>query len=277
MPSYAALTCMRVRVDRGVAFVTFDHAPINILDTAMAMELSALAEQLEQDDAVRVVVFASANPDYFLSHADLRLLQQLRDRGFYDSDGMPFFTALLERFRRMPKATIAMLEGRARGGGAEFALAMDMSFGAIDRAFLSQMEIVLGILPGAGGAQYLARKLGRSRAMEICLSGTDFSAIDAERYGYINRALPATEIRPFVEQLAYLIASYPARSIALNKAAVNLNEDERAADLITNGKLFSELIKQPEFDARIGKFLGSGGETAAGELTDPGCWAKQLA
>lgn len=139
------------------------------------------------------------------------------------------------------------------------------------------MEIVLGILPGGGGAQFLARKVGRSRAMEICLGGGDFSALEAERYGYINRALPEDEIGPYVEELAYRVASYSRRSIALNKQAVNMVESGRSHELVTANAWFAELVKAPEFDRRVATFLDTGGQTAGGELANFAKWAEKLA
>ncbi len=176
----------------------------------------------------------------------------------------------------MPKATIAKIQGRARGGGAEFAMAMDMSFGAANSALLSQMEIIMGILPGGGAAQYLARKVGRSRAMEICLGGEDFKAIDAEKYGYINRAIPDDEIDFFVDDLAYRIASYPIEAIAHNKATVNLFESGREQEFITSNKWFSKLVKSSEFDNRVDKFFSQGGQTRNGELSNWKEWAEKL-
>lgn len=263
--------------NRGVAFVDFDYGEINILDLNSIGELFQLADLLEKDPKIRVIVFQSANDAYFLSHAHFPLLQQARDGGEYDGDGMPMYSGLLERFRTMPKATIAKIEGRARGGGAEFVMAMDMSFAAIGKAHLSQMEIVMGILPGGGAAQYLARKIGRSRAMEICIGGGDFNALEAERYGYINRALSPDEIGPFVDELAYRIASYSPKSIALNKAAVNLFEDTRSDDFIQNNKMFSQLVKEPDFDERVIKFLADGGETRDGEMDNWQQWAGKFA
>ncbi len=267
---------LNVRVNKGVAWVNFNHGEINILDMVSVMELVQLADLLEQDASIKVIVFQSSNPDYFLSHADFRLLQEFRDQGAYDSDEMPLYSGLLEKFRTMPKATIVKIQGRARGGGAEFAMAMDMSFGEIGKAFLSQMEVIIGILPGGGSAQYLARKIGRSRAMEICLGGGDFSALEAEKYGYINRALPSSEIDSFVDELAYRIASYPAQAIALNKAAVNLFEEGRSNEFITSNAWFAKLVKAPDFDARVGHFLTKGGQTRAGEMENWSEWASKL-
>ncbi len=267
---------LKVTLDKGVAFITFNHGEINILDMVSVMELVQLAELVEQDSNVKVIVFQSSNPDYFLSHADFKLLQEFRDQGAYDSDEMPLYSGLLEKFRTMPKVTIAKIQGRARGGGAELAMAMDMSFGEIGKAFLSQMEVIIGILPGGGAAQYLARKVGRSRAMEICLGGGDFSALEAEEYGYINRALASSEIDSFVDELAYRIASYPAQAIALNKAAVNLFEEGRSNEFITSNAWFAELVKAPDFDNRVRSFFSKGGQTHDGELADWSEWASKL-
>lgn len=273
---YTGFKTLSVLKKQGIAQVTLDNGEINLLDLNLVNELITLADTLSNDPAVKVIIFQSANKEYFLSHADFPLLQQLRDNGAYDSNEMPLYSSLLEKFRTMPKATIAKIKGRARGGGAEFILAMDMSFAAIDKAYLSQMEIIMGILPGGGAAQYLARKIGRCRAMEICLSGRDFNAVEAERYGYINHALPAQELDTYVDELAQNIASCSAKSIALNKAAVNLVEDARSNDFIENNKLFATLVKQPDFDRRVEKFASQGGNTRQGELENWKNWARKL-
>ncbi|RED48655.1 enoyl-CoA hydratase/isomerase family protein [Aestuariispira insulae] len=273
---YSDFETLAVRKSDGVAWITFDNGELNLLDMSLVGEMVRLADLLEADDEVRVMVFQSANPDYFLSHAHFPLLQDFRDQGAYDSEEMPLYSGLLEKFRRMPKASIAKIEGRARGGGAEFAMAMDMCFAAEGKGMLSQMEIIIGILPGGGAAAYLARKLGRARAMEICLGGGDFEAALAAEYGYINRALPADELDGFVEELATRIASYAPEAIARNKAAVNLMEDDRQADFIANNRLFRDLVKGQDFDRRVELFLAQGGETRAGELADWKNWAERL-
>jgi enoyl-CoA hydratase/carnithine racemase len=112
--------------------------------------------------------------------------------------------------------------------------------------------------------------------MEICLGGGDFSAEDAERYGYVNRALTADQIGAFVRELAERIASYPPRALALNKATVNLFEDDRTEDFITASNWFSELIKAADFDQRVDRFIAAGGQTAAGELQNFASWAARL-
>ena len=170
---------------------------------------------------MRVVILQSANPDFFIAHADVTLIQQLPGQPAPRDEKLGQAHAMLDRFRTMPKATIAKIEGRCRGGGSELALACDMRFGAIGRAFLGQPEVGVGFIPGAGGTVRLPRLVGRGRALEIILGCGDFDAEVAERYGWINRALPAAEIDHFVNALAARIAGFPARTVALVKQFVD--------------------------------------------------------
>src|SRR2546425_4180899 len=213
--AYTGYECLDIRVDRGVATVTIDHPPINLYDLALIQEMDRVGRELEADGDVRVAVFQSANPEFFIAHADVALIQTLPTTVPPKATRLGPFHAMVDRFRTMPKATIGKIEGRARGGGSEFLLSLDMRFGAIGRAVLSQPEVAVGIIPGGSGTQRLPRLMGRGRALEVVLSAADFSAELAERYGYINRALPPEELTPFVEQLAYRIASFPAPAIAL--------------------------------------------------------------
>jgi len=220
----ARYECLRIRVDRGVAWVTIDHPPINLFDRALMLDVHHVGKALAADEDVRVIVFDSANPDFFIAHADVALIQRMPAEAPPKAATLGFFHAMVERFRTMPKVSIAKLEGRARGGGSEFVLSLDMRFGALGRAILSQPEVALGILPGGSGTQRLPRIVGRGRALEIVLGCEDFPADLAERYGWLNRALPPAELGPFVERLAYRIASFPAEAIALAKASINAAE-----------------------------------------------------
>jgi enoyl-CoA hydratase/carnithine racemase len=268
---------LHVHTEGGVAHVRIDHPPINLLDLQLSRELDAVTRELAAAADIRVLVFDSALPDYFLSHADLPLLQRARDAGVYaDLSQLGFYQQILERLRTMPKATIGIVDGLARGGGAEFVLALDMAF-ASPAARFSQMEVMLGINPGGGGAQYLARKAGRSRALELCLGGADVGAELAVAYGYANRVLPAAELRPFVVRLARAIASYPAEAIAANKANVLAAEPPHEPGLLDAHRKFSALVASTEFDRRVAAFLDAGGQTADGERADPLTFAPQLA
>lgn len=109
-------------------------------------------------------------------------------------EGLNPFQALNERLRRQPQVTIVELAGLARGGGAEFLTAADMAFAAIGTSGLGQIEALMGIVPGGGGTQYLRDRL-RNRALEVLLGGALLDAETAERYGWVNRALPADELQ----------------------------------------------------------------------------------
>ena len=274
---HAPASALAVTVERGVAWVTIDNPPINLLDMRLAMELDALTRSLAEAPDVRAIVFESAVPGYFLSHADLNLLQQARNAGAYaDTSQLGFYQKILERLRTMPKVSIGLVDGRARGGGAEFALALDMVFASTDARF-SQMEILLGINPGAGGAQYLVRKAGRSRALELCLSGADIAGDLAITYGYANRVMPAGELRAFVERLAFNIGSFLPEAVAANKANILAAEPSPEPGLLDAYQKFAALVAAPEFDKRVAAFLDAGGQTAAGEHEDLSHLAQRLA
>ena len=189
------MPALRVETRDGVAWVTIDHPPINLLDLAlMTRSASASGASSRPTTRVRVVVFQSANPDFFIAHADVALIQRCRARCRRSRRALGFFHAMVERFRTMPKATIAQIEGCARGGGSEFVLSLDMRFGALGTCVLAQPEVALGILPGGSGTQRLPRLVGRARALEIILGCEDVDADLAERYGWMNRALPPAEL-----------------------------------------------------------------------------------
>jgi enoyl-CoA hydratase/carnithine racemase len=264
--AYDGYECLKFRVERGVAFVTIDHPPINLFDLALMAEIRRVGADLEADDDVRVVVFDSANPEFFIAHADVTMIQRLPTGPQPKSETLGFFHALVDRFRTMPKATIAKIEGRARGGGSEFVLSLDMRFGALGRAILSQPEVGLGIIPGGSGTQRLPRLMGRARALEIVLGCDDIAAELAEQYGYINRALPPDELGPFVDRLAYRIASFPADAIRLAKASVDAAELPILQGLLEEAHLFGESVGTRAAQERMAKFMELGGQTGETEL-----------
>ena len=262
-PSYATLAVSR---DGGIVTVTIDHAPMNLLDAALMADLDRLGRELEADSAVRVVVFRSANPDYFIAHADVTLIQALPTEAGPKSAELSYFHALVERFRLLPCVTIGVIQGRARGGGSEFLLSLDLRFGALGRCVVSQPEVALGILPGGSGTQRLPRLMGRARALEAILGCADFDALEAERYGWINRALPDAELEPFVANLAARIASSPREAVALAKRAVDAAEGTTHDGLLEEQHLFNLTLENPEAQTRMKAFLECGGQDPVGEL-----------
>ena len=264
--SYTGYNGLRVEVDAGVAFVIIDHPPINLFDLALITDMDRLGRELATDSNVRVVVFSSADPEFFIAHADVGLIEQLPTEIGETRTELGLFHAMVDRFRTLPQATIAKIEGRTRGGGSELVLSLDMRFAAIGRAVLAQPEVALGIIPGGSGTQRLPRLAGRGRALEIVLGCEDFSAELAERYGYVNRALPADEIGPFVERLARRIASFPAHAIRLAKEAVAAAEPSPIPGLLVEDRCFTRTLGEPETRRRMRAFLESGGQTREVEL-----------
>lgn len=262
---YDDYVTLRVSVGDGVAFVTIDHGELNLMDLAMLADLDRVGRQLEVDPAVRAVVLQSANPDFFVAHADIHAITAMPRTPPAREEPLGWVHAVLDRFRTMPKATIAKIQGLCRGGGSELALACDMRFAETGRAVLCQPEVGVGIIPGAGGSVRLPRLVGRGRALEIILGCCDMPAIDAERYGYVNRALPAGEIDLFVERLAYRIASFPAEAIALAKRACCVDRDELLAELAREERIFLESAHCPAARQRMAAALASGMQTAAVE------------
>jgi len=257
-PTYQTL---RVAIADGIATVTIDHPPINLMDVAMIGDLARLVDDLATDDAVRVVVIESADPEFFIAHADVGLIQQLPVPPPPRSETLSGFHAMLERWRRLDKPTIAKIAGRARGGGSEFALALDMRFGARGRTILAQPEVALGIIPGGGGTQNLPRAIGRARALEVILGAMDVDAETAERWGYLNRALPPDELDAFVATLAARIASFPPSAIAAAKASVDAGLADPTPGFVEEADRFNHSIADPEARARMVAFLKAGGQT----------------
>lgn len=265
--AYEKYQSLKIRLDRAVAFVTIDNPPINLLTLELAEELVRLAGEILADDRVRVTVFDSANPDFFIAHFDVSVLAMLGGQPLPPTSELNDLCKATEIFRRMPKVSIAKIEGRTRGGGSEFVLGLDMRFGAIGKAILAQPEVGVGIIPGGGGTQRLPRILGQARALEIILGCADFTAETAERYGYINRALPPGELTPFVEDLAYRIAGFPAEAIALGKKSVqNAEEMSVVEGLWEETILFTQSIQSAPAQARMKRFMELGGQTREVEL-----------
>ena len=255
---------LRVAIDGGIARVTIDHPPVNLLDLELILAFDHVGKELEANDDVRVVVVDSLDPRIWIAHADVGLILEVPD----DADvgvRMGFVHSSFERWRTMPKATIAVIEGIARGGGSELALSMDMRYGAIGRTVLGQPESLLGIIPGGSGTQRLPRLVGRGRALEAILGGADVDAVTAERWGWLDRALPPAELRPFVDDLARRIASVPAEVIASAKRCVDLSLGPVEPGLIEEGAEFHAVSHSEEARRRMRAFLDRDGQSRDAE------------
>lgn len=268
---YDRYKLLKVKIDGGVAFVSIDNPPMNLLNMALIGEFSSLARKVTRDDNVRVIVFESADPDFFIAHFDVEGLVILPDEPPPKPTQLTGMHPVCEAYRTMPKISIAKLEGVCRGGGSEFVLGLDMRFGAIGKCILGQPEINVGIIPGGGGTIRLPRLMGRSRAIEAVVGGGDFPAELAERYGYINRALPPDELTPFVEELAYRIASFPTKTIEIAKKSVLAGVELPLKEaLLEESYLFGVSCALPKAKERMKWFLESAGQSREAELDQAG-------
>lgn len=257
---------IRVDIDRGVASATIDAPPINLMTVDLLVAIARTAERVAHDDDVRVLVWRSAHPDFFIAHFDVEAILAFP----IDTEpvrGEPnYFHEMCETLRTMPKATICSIAGRVGGGGAEMAASCDMRFGAIGRTVLNHMEVPLGILPGGSGTQRIPRLVGRNRALEIILGGIDVDANTLEAWGWLNRALPADELDRHVDQLALRIASFPPAAIAEAKAAVLAAEPDPTEGLAEESWRFQRMLRTDAAQQRMRRFLERGGQTHQVEL-----------
>lgn len=238
--------------------VTINHPPFNIFGPVSIPELDATITAIETDPDLKVVVFDSAVPGFFLTHYDFVPPLEETTRLPSGPTGLPPLADIFVRLSRTPVVSIASIRGRASGVGRELALASDMRFASREKALLSQFEIGAGFVPGGGPMARLPRLVGRGRALEILLSGNDFDAVIAERYGYVNRALTDDELDGFVDKLARRIASFDKQSLADIKELVNASTLPPVHALAAEWSGFIDSVQRPAAQRTIGALLKAG-------------------
>ncbi|MDQ0779810.1 enoyl-CoA hydratase/carnithine racemase [Streptomyces aurantiacus] len=235
-----SLPTLNVKRQDGVLWVSIDVPPVNLMTAQLMLDLDAVAASAENDPDLHVIVVQSANPEFFLAHGDLSFVE---DPATYAAlpiaeetlVGTGPMMRLHERWRRLPQTTIAKVAGLVRGGGSELVSSLDLRFAALETAAFGQFETLIGIVPGAGATAHLPRLVGRARALEIVLTGGLVDAATAERWGWVNRALPAAELDEYVEWVALTIATLPdgvraAATEAIDAADGTLEDALRAED-----------------------------------------------
>src|SRR6185436_1532093 len=200
--------------------VVFENPPFNIVDASIFEGLQDLLARMDANPTLRVVVFESANPEFYLAHFDLTGKTGNITTAVGPS-GLPILMDTFVRLTKSPVVSIAKIRGCVRGVSSEFVLACDMRFASRENTQLGQPEVGVGLHPGGGGTERLPPLVGRGRALEIILSGNDFDGETAEPYGYVNRALPDADLDGFVNALARRVASFDRRAIASAKTLVN--------------------------------------------------------
>ncbi|HTQ22334.1 enoyl-CoA hydratase/isomerase family protein [Mycobacterium sp.] len=264
--AYADYQHIRIAVRGGICRATIDNPPINLLDIPLLTEIDRLLREIAADDEVRVLIVDSADPEIFIAHADVALIEQLPPDDIALHDELSFFHAMTEQVRTLPKATIAVIEGVCRGGGCEFVMAFDMRYAALGTTVLGHPEVSVGIIPGGGGTQRLPRLVGRARALEVILGCMDVDAATAEAWGYVNRALPADELGPFVDKLAARIAASRLTAIAAAKRAVDAAAGDLGAGLRIEDQVLRETAAQPAARALLKAIVDAGAQTRKFEL-----------
>ena len=257
---------LTVRKEGAVLFAEIAAPPMNLLGPEVVRDLVSLIQGAEADEACQVLVFKSGDPDYFISHVDVTRIKEYRQEAARLT-GEASIGLLFRHLSADRLVTIAQIEGRVRGAGSEFVLACDMRFAARESAIFGQPEAGLGVFPGAGGIQHLVRLMGRARALEVMLSAEDYDAELAERYGWINRALPAKALGQFVSSLAHRIAAFPAASQLVIKDRVNAIALAPAEDFRRDSDLFGEGVRTPETQKRMQAAIERGFQTRGAEIT----------
>jgi enoyl-CoA hydratase/carnithine racemase len=268
-----AFDTLKLEKQGGVAYLTLDHPPVNLMDEAMIRDLQAALAALRAASDVRVLVTQSADPDFFAAHVDFgfmfapeRFVALAEADQPADLNPMQAFHLAL---RSLPQITIAKLRGRLRGGGNELAMAHDLRFAAAGETWLSQVESRVGIFPGGGGTQLLTPLVGRARALEVILGGELYDAETAERYGWINRALPAEQLDDYVAELAGRIAALPAGVATAARDAVDaaIAHTDLAEGLAAEGAQLAKVYPAPDAVVeRLRAAVEGGAQSRDGEL-----------
>jgi enoyl-CoA hydratase/carnithine racemase len=235
----------------GLWAIAFSNPPINMFVPTTIVELGALMTELEADPSVKVVVFQSANPDFFIAHLDVAKAAER-------PEVLEIWRDFVVRLSSAPVVSIAKIRGRTRGIGNEFVLACDMRFASRQSALFGNPEVGVGLVPGGGALEWLPRVVGRSRALEIVLSGDDFDADIAERYGWVNRTLDDAGIDPFVDALVRRLTSFDRETLAAAKAQINRFGTPTAAEIQSSNDLFFPLLASPGAQARRAKIRAIG-------------------
>jgi len=237
--------------------IVFDYPPFNIVDATLYQALQDLLERMDASSSLRVVVFESANPEFFLAHFDLtgKIGNIMSAVG---PSGLPILTDTFVRITRSPVASIAKIRGCVRGVSSEFVLACDMRFASRENTLLGHPEVGVGLHPGGGGTERLPPLVGRGRALEIVLGANDFDGDTAAQYGYVNRALPDGELDGFVDGLARRIATFDVRAIAAAKRLINQVSLPSADNLLSALNSFQTALTWPEALQRVEALLRLG-------------------
>jgi enoyl-CoA hydratase/carnithine racemase len=231
--------------------VTFSNPPINMFVPGTIVELGALLADVEADPTAKVVLFQSANPEFFVAHLDVAKAAER-------PEVLSLWREFVLRLSSTPVVSVAKIRGRTRGIGNEFVLACDMRFASRQNAVFGNPEVGVGLIPGGGALEWLPRLVGRSRALEFVLTADDFDADIAERYGWVNRTLDDKDLDSFVDALSRRLASFGGKTLATAKAQINRFGMPTAAELQSSNEMIFPMLAWPDAQARRTKLRDIG-------------------
>jgi len=243
--------------------ITFKNPPINLIGPETIPQLNALLRKIEADPKLNVVVFRSDDPDFFMAHYDIATDIAAFAALPPGPTGLHPWNDVLVGLSRAPVLTIAAVRGRARGAGSEFALACDVRFASLEKTILGQFEVGGGAVPGGGPMARLSRLVGRGRALEILIGADDIRADVAERYGYVNRAVPDAEFEGFIDAYARRVAGFEKETIKVTKGFVDDVTLPPLTELAPNMAAFFASVARPETQARAMALFKQGLQTRA--------------
>ncbi len=241
--------------------VTFDNPPFNIFGPETIPQMEKVVAEIETDPNLRVVVFDSAVPGFFLTHYNFT--PPLAESTSLPSGrtGLHPLPDMLVRISKAPVVSIALIRGRATGVGSELALASDMRFASREKAILSQWEVGSGFVPGGGPMARLPRLMGRGRALEVLLGSDDVNGELAEEYGYVNRSFDDDKLDPFVDALATRISGFDRQAIADTKRLVDFASLPSDPEIGAGWDAFISSVQRPVAQQKIGRLMEMGLQT----------------
>lgn len=252
------------RVNEEIVNVIFANPPVNLISPEAVSELSQVINELIKEDQLKVVIFRSDTEDYFYNHFDLAKFADFpRPNEMQDAS---VWTDIVLKLTHAPFVSIGSIRGRTRGGGNELALAMDLRYASIEKAFFGQPEVGTGILPGGGGTEWLPRFIGRDRAIEAILGSDDYSAETAERYGWVTRAVPDSELNAFVSDIAKRFASFDRQALVAAKSQINRATLPPNNDFIESYKEFSASMAWPSIPQKLQQMGALVGKIGVAEM-----------
>jgi enoyl-CoA hydratase/carnithine racemase len=237
--------------------VTFDNPPVNVIGAEMMSDLKTLLTELESNEAVNVVIFDSADPDFYLAHYDLAGEPAVAE-ALPSATGYAAWVDITVRISKLNAVTISAIRGIARGAGSEFVLATDIRFASREKAVLGQMEVGFSAVAGGGAAGRLPALVGRGRAFEILLGGNDYDGALAAEYGYVNRAVADEDFEAFVTDYATRVSGWNHQALGEIKSFINKYTRLPDSEFPLHSDAFWGAAGRPEFRTTAERLFAKG-------------------